>query len=50
MIEQNEETRREKVRVIPIKFIDDFPDHPFLVKDDESMDQLVYYNKSFDVL
>ena len=33
--------RREKVRVIPIELIDDFPDHPFLVKDDESMDQLI---------
>ena len=50
MIEQNEEIRREKVRVIPIKFIDDFPDHPFLVKDDESMDQLVYSIKMNGVL
>ena len=33
--------RREKVRVISIELIDDFPDHPFLVKDDESMDQLI---------
>ena len=33
--------RREKVRVIPIELIDDFPDHPFLVKDDESMVQLI---------
>jgi len=33
--------RREKVRVIPIELIDDFPDHPFLVKDDESMEQLI---------
>ena len=33
--------RREKVRVIPIELIDDFPDHTFLVKDDESMDQLI---------
>ena len=33
--------RREKVRLIPIELIDDFPDHPFLVKDDESMDQLI---------
>ncbi len=32
---------REKVRVIPIELIDDFPDHPFLVKDDESMEQLI---------
>ena len=35
------EIKREKVRVIPIEFIDDFPDHPFLVKDDESMQQLI---------
>lgn len=42
MSEQNEEIKREKVRVIPIKLIDDFPDHPFLVKNDESMEQLVH--------
>lgn len=35
------EIKREKVRVIPIEFIDDFPDHPFLVKNDESMQQLI---------
>jgi len=33
--------KREKVRVISIALIDDFPDHPFLVKDDESMEQLI---------
>jgi ParB family chromosome partitioning protein len=32
----------EKVQVIPLNQIDDFPDHPFLVKDDDSMDQLVH--------
>ena len=37
----NDEIKREKVRVIPLKYIDDFPNHPFLVKDDESMAQLV---------
>ena len=36
-----QEIRREKVRVVPIKFIDDFPDHPFKVVDDESMEQLI---------
>ena len=44
MEEQNNDAnsiRREKVRVIPIELIDDFPDHPFLVKDDESMEQLI---------
>lgn len=35
------EPKREKVRIIPIELIDDFPDHPFQVKDDESMAQLV---------
>ncbi|MBE6653560.1 MAG: ParB/RepB/Spo0J family partition protein [Ruminococcaceae bacterium] len=39
--EQSEELRREKVRVIPIGQIDDFPEHPFLVKDDENMEQLI---------
>jgi len=38
---ESSEIKREKVRVIPIELIDDFPDHPFLVKDDESMDQLI---------
>ena len=42
MSEQGEELRREKVRIIPLNQIDDFPDHPFLVKDDDSMDQLVH--------
>ena len=46
MSEPNEELKgnepkREKVRIIPIELIDDFPDHPFQVKDDESMAQLV---------
>ena len=35
------EPKREKVRIIPVELIDDFPDHPFQVKDDESMAQLV---------
>ena len=27
---QENEMKREKVRVVPIKYIDDSPDHPFL--------------------
>lgn len=38
---ETDEIKREKVRVIPLNLIDDFPDHPFQVKDDESMEQLV---------
>lgn len=46
MSEPNEElkgseTKREKVRIIPVELIDDFPNHPFQVRDDESMAQLV---------
>jgi len=41
MAETKDDLKREKVRVVSIELIDDFPDHPFLVKDDESMDQLV---------
>ena len=35
-----EELKREKVRVIPLQYVDAFPEHPFKVKDDEEMKQL----------
>ena len=35
MDEQIYEIKREKVRVIPIKYIDGFPNHPFQVKKDD---------------
>ena len=35
------ESRLPKIYDIPIELIDDFPDHPFKVKLDEDMDQLV---------
>ena len=38
--ERNED-RLPKIYDIPIELIDDFPDHPFKVKMDEDMDQLV---------
>ena len=38
---QNDDFSREKVIVVPIKDVLDFPNHPFLVKNDESMEQLV---------
>ena len=42
MSENFEEVKREKVRVVPLKYVDDFPDHPFRVHDDESMADLVH--------
>ena len=41
MPEAKDDLKREKVRIVPISNIEDFPDHPFQVKDDESMDALV---------
>ena len=38
---QREEERLSKIRDIPLELIDDFPDHPFKVRDDEDMQQLV---------
>lgn len=39
--EQRDEAKLSKIRDIPISEIDDFPDHPFKVRDDEDMLQLV---------
>lgn len=39
--ESREDTKRERLMEIPIVKICDFPDHPYKVKDDESMDELV---------
>lgn len=41
MREPPEDIRREKVRVVPLEAVDDFPNHPFEVRDDESMRQLI---------
>ena len=38
---EREEERLSKIRDIPLELIDDFPDHPFKVRDDEDMQQLV---------
>lgn len=39
--ESREEEKLSKVRNIPIDMIDDFPDHPYHVREDEDMMQLV---------
>ena len=39
--EMRDEAKLAKIRDIPIEQIDDFPDHPFKVRDDEDMIQLV---------
>ena len=38
---QRDEEQLSKIRDIPLELIDDFPDHPFKVRDDEDMMQLV---------
>lgn len=44
------EIKREKVRVIPIQYVDDFPNHPFQVREDEEMKRLVESVKEYGVL
>lgn len=41
--------KREKVRVIPLSAIDDAPDHPFGVRDDEEMAELMESISTFGV-
>lgn len=36
-----DEPKKEKIRVIPLEYIDEFPGHPFKVLDDESMQKLM---------
>ena len=38
---QRDEEQLSKIRDIPLELMDDFPDHPFKVRDDEDMMQLV---------
>ena len=38
---QREEEKLSKIRNIPVELIDDFPEHPFKVRDDEDMLQLI---------
>ena len=39
--ETRDDAKLAKIRDIPLELIDDFPDHPFKVRDDEDMMQLV---------
>lgn len=48
--QEREDAKLEKIRDIPLDLIDDFPDHPFHVRDDEDMVQLVESIKSNGVL
>ena len=48
--ELSNDVKREKVRVIPIQFFDDFPKHPFNVKMDADMEALIESIKEFGIL
>ena len=48
--ESGNDAKREKVRVIPIQFFDDFPKHPFNVAMDEEMEALIESIKEFGIL
>lgn len=48
--ESRAENKREKLLDIPIEKITDFPEHPYQVKDDENMVELVESIKSYGLL
>lgn len=48
--QEREDAKLEKIRDIPLDMIDDFPNHPFHVRDDEDMVQLVESIKTNGVL
>ena len=48
--EQRDEAKREGVRDIPLSEISDFPDHPFLVVNDEAMQEMAESVKQVGVL
>lgn len=48
--QEREDAKLERIRNIPLDLIDDFPDHPFHVRDDEDMTQLVESIKANGVL
>ena len=48
--QEREDAKLEKIRNIPLDLIDVFPDHPFHVRDDEDMVQLVESIKANGVL
>jgi ParB family chromosome partitioning protein len=47
--EQRDDAQREKVTDIPLSEIDDFPDHPFQVRMDESMQAMAESVKAFGI-
>ena len=44
------DVKREKVRVIPIQFFDEFPKHPFYIRMDAEMDALIESIREFGIL
>lgn len=48
--EERDEAKLDKIRDIPLSEIDSFPDHPFHVRDDEDMQQMVESIKEHGVM
>ena len=49
-MEENREVKREKVRSIPIEQIEDFPEHPFKIQNDEQMQKLIESIQDYGVI
>jgi len=49
-MEEPKEVKREKVRSIPLEYIDDFPEHPFKIQQDENMEKLIDSIRDYGVI
>ena len=49
-MEEQKEVKREKVRSIPLEYIDDFPEHPFKIQEDENMEKLIDSIRDYGVI
>ena len=49
-MEEQKEVKREKVRSIPLEYIDDFPGHPFKIQEDENMEKLIDSIRDYGVI
>lgn len=49
-MEEPKEVKREKVRSIPLEYIDDFPEHPFKIQEDENMEKLIDSIRDYGVI
>ena len=49
-MEEKKKELKETIQSIPIEYIDDFPNHPFKIQDDEQMQKLIQSIQDYGVI